>query len=75
MKGRPSVPAALATERVERLLPAASRAGYEGLYIDRAGYPDRAARLEAEVSALLGGVEPLVSDNGRMSFFDLRRRR
>ena len=44
-------------------------AGFSGVTVDRFGYTDRATRLEAEISALAG--PPVVSDNGRLSFFDL----
>jgi phosphoglycerol transferase len=43
--------------------------GFTGLTIDRFGYNDGAAALEAEVARLAG--PPAVSRNGRLSFFDL----
>lgn len=51
-------------------------AGFEGIYIDRGGYPDQATALEAQLRDLLG-APPLVSPNGRNTFFsllDYRRR-
>lgn len=45
-------------------------AGFSGIYIDRYGYPDNAARLEAEFKALLG-VQPVIAPNSRQIFFDL----
>lgn len=49
---------------------AVAERGFAGIYIDRRGYADGAAALEAELSKLLGEV-PLVSRNERMSFFAL----
>jgi phosphoglycerol transferase len=45
--------------------------GFTGLYIDRFGYADRAAKLESEVTQAVGAA-PFVSENGRLSFYDLR---
>jgi len=50
---------------------AAARAGFRGLVVDRAGYADGGVAVESRVSALLG-ARPLVSDNERLSFFELR---
>jgi phosphoglycerol transferase len=44
--------------------------GYSGVSIDRLGYADRAAALEAELTTLTGGP-PLVSENARHAFFPL----
>jgi phosphoglycerol transferase len=52
------------------LVQALAERGFAGIHIDRRGYADRAAALEAELSKLLGEV-PLVSRNERMSFFVL----
>jgi phosphoglycerol transferase len=72
VKGRPSADwqADLADKPTEVMLDTVVSKGFEGIYIDRFGYPDRAAELEAELSDLLG-VEPLVSPDGRRSFFSL----
>jgi phosphoglycerol transferase len=43
-------------------------AGFSGVYLDRAGYADNGAAAEAELSRVLD-VEPMVSPNGRQSFF------
>jgi phosphoglycerol transferase len=55
-----------ASEMVEML----SLAGFGGLYLDRFGYADNGAKLEAELSAALE-AKPLVSKNERLVFFDL----
>src|SRR5262249_25119741 len=54
------------------LLEALAFSGFSGLYLDRHGYPDRAAKLEGELSVVLGSP-PLESKNRRLSFFDLRQ--
>jgi phosphoglycerol transferase len=45
-------------------------AGFSGLFVDRLGYPDAGAALEAKLGALLQ-LQPLVSRHGDLSFFDL----
>jgi hypothetical protein len=71
-KGRPEDWADdLAGKPAATVLDAAAAAGFAGLYIDRFGYADRGAAVEKEVRAGLG-AKPLVSGDGRHSFFDLR---
>jgi phosphoglycerol transferase len=45
-------------------------AGFSGLYLDRKGYVDGGAALEAQLSQALG-TRPLVGSDGTRSFFDL----
>ena len=45
-------------------------AGFKGIWIDRGGYPDEGAALESKLAALLK-TRPIVSDDGRRSFFGL----
>jgi phosphoglycerol transferase len=45
-------------------------AGFGGISIDRKGYPNQSAALEAELARHLG-VEPVVSRTGRHAFFHL----
>ena len=45
--------------------------GFTGLMIDRAGYADRGAGIEAEYTSTLG-QQPQVSPDGRLLFYDLR---
>jgi phosphoglycerol transferase len=52
------------------LLPTLVCAGFGGLYLDRHGYADAGAAIEAELRRLLG-AGPLVSRDGRLAFFDL----
>src|SRR5215207_3987846 len=72
VKGRPTADwqADLADKPTEVLLDTVLEKGFDGIYIDRFGYPDRAAELEGELGELLE-VEPLVSPDGRRSFFSL----
>lgn len=54
----------------DQFLESISVAGFSGVYLDRGGYADKGADLEAKLRTLLG-IEPIVSANGRMLFFDL----
>lgn len=54
----------------DQFLEAISLAGFSGVYLDRKGYLDNGAVLEAKLRSLLG-IEPLVSANNQMSFFNL----
>lgn len=45
--------------------------GFSGVYVDRFGYADNGAKLEGELSRLLGGTS-VVSPDQRLTFFDLR---
>jgi phosphoglycerol transferase len=62
----------LAGKPVGQLAEALSLAGFAGVYVDRYAYPDMAAHLESELSGVLDAA-PLVSANGRLSFFPLAR--
>ena len=53
------------------LLRDVATAGFDGLYIDRRGYADRAEALVAEATDVLG-TGPMASDNDDLVFFDLR---
>lgn len=54
----------------DQFLEAISLAGFSGVYVDRKGYTDDGADLEAKLRGLLG-EDPLISANKQMSFFDL----
>lgn len=47
------------------------QAGFDGIWIDRRGYADRAAALEQEL-ALLTGATPIASEKGDSSFVPLQ---
>jgi phosphoglycerol transferase len=72
VKGRPDADwqADLRDMPTETILNTVVSEGFDGIYIDRFGYPDRAAELEGELSDLLE-TEPLVSPDGHRSFFSL----
>ncbi len=52
-------------------LDALTAVGFTGLMIDRAGYEDHGAAIEAEYTSTLG-QQPRVSRDGRLLFYDLR---
>jgi len=54
-------------EMIER----AVMAGFEGIMINRDGYPDRGASLEQELAAV-SAAAPLQSQDSRLVFYDLR---
>jgi phosphoglycerol transferase len=62
----------LAAEPVPQMVRDVSAAGFAGIYVDRFGYTDRGAALEQQLTAAVGSP-PLVSGNGRLSFFQLAR--
>ncbi len=71
MKGRPADwSAELANAEPAQLLDQVIAAGFEGLWIDRAGYADRGGALEEVVRARTRGA-PLVSSDGRYAYYDL----
>jgi phosphoglycerol transferase len=60
----------LSTLSTEELVKTIVFGGFEGIYVDRFGYEDNGAALEAELSKLLQ-TDPLRSQNGRLLFFNL----
>ena len=72
MKGRPEDWGDdLASWPLSFVIPAVAAAGFDGIYVDRYAYQDRAVGLERRLRAQLG-VDPLVASSARHSFFDLR---
>ena len=72
-KGRgddPNVP--ISTEKVPDMVRDLKASGFAGVYIDRFAYTDGAAALEKELADATGAA-PLVSRDGRLSFFELPR--
>lgn len=49
-----------------------SLAGFDGIYLDRRGYDDKGAGIEAGLSSLLD-TNPMVSDNNSLVFFDMSK--
>lgn len=74
MKGRPGdlFFRALSLEPLKRQIDVARRMGFGGLYVDRRGYADNGAEVEAELTRLLGAPPTSVSENANQVFFDLR---
>jgi hypothetical protein len=71
MRGRhPEYPLAFKNQPAEQWMTALASIGFRGLVIDRYGYPDNAAALEADVARLVG-APALPSQDGRYAFFDL----
>jgi phosphoglycerol transferase len=72
MRGRvPEWQPELLSQGLPGIVEGLAAVGFEGLYIDRFGYEDAADGLVAELAVLLA-QEPMVSDNDRLVFFDLR---
>lgn len=72
MKGRPEDwSASLKDEPIPTVVRGVAVAGFTGLTVDRLGYPDRGASVEAAVEGLVGAA-PLQSPDARLAFFDLR---
>jgi phosphoglycerol transferase len=73
IRGRPADWAFALFETPPRLIATAVAAiGFEGIYVDRFGYPDSGASLERGLRAVLH-ERPLVSRDARLSFFGLTR--
>jgi len=71
MRGRPADwQTRLARVEPARLLPMVAAVGFQGLYVDRDGYDDPDG-LRRRLTVLTG-TRPLVSQNGRLEFYDLR---
>jgi hypothetical protein len=71
-KGRPGDPSpALAEKPTEQMVRDVAAAGFSGVYVDRFGYEDQAAKLGRELRRATG-EEPIESPNGRLWFFELR---
>lgn len=61
---------AVVSKPVPAMAEALAFAGFAGIYVDRFGYSDSAADLERQLRAILG-IEPEVSANRRLAFFNL----
>jgi phosphoglycerol transferase len=59
------------THGIENSLPALAGLGFRGISVDLYGYLDKGPALRASLTEELG-VEPIVSPNDRMLFFDMR---
>jgi phosphoglycerol transferase len=71
-KGRPEDwTAALELKPYQQIAAAAVATGFDGIYVDRAAYQDGALGVEEELRQVLQ-VEPLVSSDQRLAFYDAR---
>ncbi len=57
-----------AAQPPEQMLATLRRAGFSAIFLDRSGYADRGAALEAQLQGLLGN-HPRSDSQGRFSFF------
>ncbi len=62
----------VAAQPMDAWVKTVTLAGFAGVTLDRAAFADKARDLEAGLSKMLR-LEPMVSDNGRLAFFDLER--
>ncbi len=60
----------VAAKPAKEMLDAIALADFKGIYINRKLYADGGAKIEADLSELLG-TPPLVSDNRKLSFFSI----
>ncbi|HEV7461744.1 MAG TPA: hypothetical protein VGN78_14490 [Solirubrobacteraceae bacterium] len=72
MQGRPADwPEDLADKPASMVVPAVAASGFDGVWVDRFGYPAGGSAMLAALRTITG-VAPLPSPNGRQEFFDLR---
>ena len=64
--------ATLADRPIREVVPAIAAAGFEGLWIDRAGYSDRAASAEADLREVIGYGPAAERADRQVLFWDLR---
>ena len=53
-------------------LPKLVMAGFDAIYVNRLGYADAGAKVEAEIIRLIGPHAPLVNADGTLAVYDLR---
>jgi hypothetical protein len=61
----------VAAQPVPELVDTLAATGFAGIFVDRYGYADRGRTLEAQLTSAIGEEDPLVSQDGRYSFFGL----
>jgi hypothetical protein len=64
----------VAAKPAPQMIETLAAAGFSGLYLNRAGYADRGARLSDEISTVLN-QPPLRTHDDRLRFFDLTAHR
>jgi phosphoglycerol transferase len=60
----------VAGQPLEMMIRQLAYAGFSGIYVDRYGYSDLGSGIESRLSQQLGEF-PLVSEDGRLAFFNL----
>lgn len=55
---------------VPEMVGTLAQAGFGGIYVDRFGYADSGAKVETDLAGVIG-KPPIVSENGRLAFFDM----
>ncbi len=72
MHGRPTdvLHASIAVKPMPQFLESLAYLGFGGIYLDRFAYNDNAVAAEGELRRFLQ-VEPIVSPNGRLVFYDM----
>jgi phosphoglycerol transferase len=60
----------VASQSGPELIKSVHAAGFAGIYINRDGYADRAAKLESELTSALGSP-PIVNREGNLAFYKL----
>jgi phosphoglycerol transferase len=63
--------AEIANRPLEESVRYLAQLGFAGIYVDRLGYVDNGQAVEEQLRRFLE-AEPIVSDNGRLSFFSMR---
>ena len=58
-------------EPTDEMVKTLSYAGFSGIYVDTYGYKDNGNQIISELTSILGS-DPLVSENGRLAFFNMR---
>ena len=53
-------------------LPSLVSVGFDAVYVNRAGYADAGAAVEAEIAIAIGNSTPLVNPEGTLAIYDLR---
>ena len=75
MKGRPDDWTSAAEAYplpLRTILINATAAGFRGVWVDRAAYADRGARVESTIVSLTGPQSPIVSGDNRLTFYTLQ---
>jgi phosphoglycerol transferase len=73
MRGRPADwQSTLADRPPAQMLPAIAAAGFQGLWVDRAGYADGGKQIDAQIQAIVGSGPAATRSDGRYAFWDLR---